>query len=75
VFGGVIGESRFHYKVFGDTVNMASRVQGHAAPGRALVSDVTGKRIAKTHVLEERGTIDLKGHGPMRTWWLVSRRA
>ena len=74
VFGGVIGESRFHYKVFGDTVNVASRVQGQATPGRILVSDATARRIAATHALEERGTIDLKGHGPMRTWWLASRR-
>lgn len=75
IFGGVIGESRFHYKVFGDTVNTASRVQGQAVPGRILVSDATSKRIAATHLLEERGTIDLKGHGPMQAWWLVSRRA
>lgn len=74
VFGGVIGESRFHYKVFGDTVNTASRMQGQAVPGRILVSDATSKRIAATHLLEERGTIDLKGHGPMQAWWLVSRR-
>jgi class 3 adenylate cyclase len=73
IFGGVIGESRFHYKVFGDTVNVASRVQGQALPGRILASEATGKRIAATHVLEERGTIELKGHGPMRTWWLLSR--
>jgi class 3 adenylate cyclase len=74
IFGGVIGESRFHYKIFGDTVNTASRVQGQATPGRVLVSASALKRIEATHVLEERGTIDLKGHGPMRTWWLVSRR-
>ena len=74
IFGGVIGESRFHYKVFGDTVNTASRIQGQAEPGRILVSDISYKRLATTHVLEERGTIHLKGHGPMRTWWLASRR-
>lgn len=73
IFGGVIGESRFHYKVFGDTVNVASRVQGQAAPGRILISESTAKRIAATHALEERGTIELKGHGPMRTWWLAPR--
>lgn len=75
IFGGVIGESRFHYKVFGDTVNTASRVQGQATPGRTLVSDTTARRIQGTHALEERGTIDLKGHGPMRTWWLAARKA
>jgi class 3 adenylate cyclase len=74
IFGGVIGESRFHYKIFGDTVNTASRVQGQAHPGCILVSDATRRRIEATHALEERGTIDLKGHGPMRTWWLLSKK-
>ena len=74
IFGGVVGESRFHYKVFGYTVNTASRVQGHASPGRILVSEAARRRIEATHVLEERGTIDLKGHGPMATHWLVSRK-
>jgi class 3 adenylate cyclase len=74
IFAGVIGESRFHYKVFGDTVNRASRLQGHAQPGRVLVSDACSKRIAPTHVLEARGTVELKGHGPMPTSWLLSRR-
>jgi class 3 adenylate cyclase len=72
VFGGVIGESRFHYKIFGETVNTASRIQGQARPGRILVSETTYKRIQVTHALEEHGTLDLKGHGPMRTYWLVS---
>jgi len=72
IFGGVIGESRFHYKIFGETVNTASRIQGQARPGRILVSETTYKRIQATHALEEHGTVDLKGHGPMRTYWLVS---
>jgi class 3 adenylate cyclase len=71
VFGGVIGESRFHYKVFGETVNVASRVQSHSQPGRILVSEATQKRIAGTHRLQEHGLVELKGHGPMRTYWLL----
>jgi len=74
VFGGVIGESRFHYKIFGETVNTASRIQAQSQPGRILVSENAYKRIQGLYVLEEHGTIDLKGHGPMRTYWLVSRR-
>ena len=71
VFAGVIGESRFHYKVFGETVNVASRVQSHARAGSALVSEATFRRIQHSHVLEEHGTVELKGHGPMRTYWLL----
>jgi class 3 adenylate cyclase len=73
VFGGVIGESRFHYKIFGATVNTASRIQAQSQPGRILVSENTYKRIRGMYALEEHGTIDLKGHGPMRTYWLDSR--
>jgi len=73
VFGGVIGESRFHYKVFGETVNIASRIQAQSRPGRALVSETTYKRIHHRYALEEHGTIELKGHGAMRTHWLLPR--
>jgi class 3 adenylate cyclase len=73
VFGGVIGESRFHYKIFGETVNTASRIQGQSRPGHVLVSETTYKRIRHKYSLEEHGTIDLKGHGPMRTYWLKAR--
>jgi class 3 adenylate cyclase len=73
VYGGVVGESRFHYKIFGETVNVASRIQGHSQPGRILLSEATCKRIQRSHLLEEYGTVELKGHGPMHTYWLVSR--
>jgi len=73
VYAGVIGDSRFHYKLFGDTVNVASRVQGHAQPGRALASEAVFRRLRHAFRLEEHGTVDLKGHGPMRTYWLVGR--
>jgi class 3 adenylate cyclase len=70
VFAGVIGESRFHYKIFGETVNTASRIQALSQPGRVLVSEATYKRLQGVHRLQEHGTVDLKGHGPMRTYWL-----
>lgn len=73
VFGGVIGESRFHYKIFGETVNTASRIQSQSRPGQVLVSDTTYKRIRDKYSLDEHGTIDLKGHGPTRTYWLRDR--
>jgi len=75
VFAGVVGESRFHYQVFGETVNVASRIQHESLSGRVLVSGTTYKRIHDVFNLEEHGTVELKGHGPMRTYWLVSQRA
>ena len=71
IFGGVIGESRFHYKIFGETVNTASRIQAVSTPGRVLVSDATQKRIRESHRLQDNGTVELKGHGPMQSYWLL----
>jgi len=73
VFGGVVGESRFHYQIFGETVNVASRIQDESLCGRVLVSETTYKRIKDKFNLEEHGSVELKGHGPMRTYWLVSQ--
>jgi len=75
VFAGVIGQSRFHYKVFGETVNVASRVQSECQAGRVLISETTWKRIRGIFPVEEHATVDLKGHGPMRTYWLLSEAA
>src|SRR5207248_2619426 len=66
ILAGVIGESRFHYKIFGETVNVASRVQSQCQVGRVLISETTCKRIRHSFTLEEHGTVELKGHGPMR---------
>jgi len=74
VFAGVIGQHRFHYAVFGETVNVASRIQSQSRPGQVLVSEVTAKRLQGSHRVEEHGTVDLKGHGPMRTFWLQPSR-
>lgn len=71
VFGGVVGEHRFHYAVFGETVNVASRIQSQSQPGRILVSEATSKRLRGKFGLEDRGPLDLKGHGTMSTYWLV----
>jgi class 3 adenylate cyclase len=75
VFAGVVGESRFHYKVFGETVNTASRIQAQSEPGRILVSETTYKRIRAAHDLEEHRVVDLKGHGPVKVHWLLAKKA
>ena len=68
----MIGQSRFHYKIFGETVNVASRVQSVSRPGEILVSQSTFKRIQATHVLQDHADVELKGHGTMRTYWLLA---
>ncbi len=70
VIAGVIGSHKFSYDLWGDTVNTASRMESHGAPGQIQVTTATAQQLAKLFVLEERGEIPVKGKGPMQTWWL-----
>jgi class 3 adenylate cyclase len=70
VTAGVIGIRKFIYDVWGDTVNTASRLESHGAPGRVQVSDEVFRRLDGRFIFEPRGTIELKGRGPMSTYFL-----
>jgi adenylate cyclase len=70
---GVIGRSKFSYDLWGDTVNTASRMESHALPGSIQVTERTYRRLKDRYLLEERGTIDVKGKGEMRTYLLHGR--
>jgi class 3 adenylate cyclase len=71
---GVIGVKKFIYDVWGDTVNVASRMESLGAPGRVHVSPVVYERLGDRYEFEPRGLIDVKGKGPMATYFLVGRR-
>ena len=73
VVAGVIGTKKFIYDVWGDTVNMASRMESLGVPGRVQVTHAMAERLRESFELEERGLIDVKGKGPTPTWFLVSR--
>jgi class 3 adenylate cyclase len=74
VVGGVIGKKKFIYDVWGDTVNIASRMESTGTPGAVQVSHETYLRIQHMYVFEDRGEIEVKGKGPMRTWLIKQRR-
>jgi class 3 adenylate cyclase len=74
VVAGVIGKKKFIYDIWGDTVNTASRMESHGTPGYVHVTEETRRLLADTYVFEARGEIDVKGKGPMRTYYLVGRR-
>jgi class 3 adenylate cyclase len=71
---GVIGVKKFIYDVWGDTVNVASRMESLGAPGRVHVSPAVYERLGDRYEFEPRGLIDVKGKGPMATYFLVGRR-
>ena len=70
VVGGVIGERRALFDLWGDTVNTASRMQSAGLPDRIHVAPSTRALLADRYVFEEREPIDVKGIGPMTTYLL-----
>jgi len=74
VVAGVIGERKFSYDLWGDTVNMASRMESHGVSGEVHVSAETYERLQSSFELEPRGGIEVKGKGRMATWLLKRRR-
>ena len=71
VRAGVIGRSRFLYDLWGDTVNVASRMERLGAPGAIQVTDEVRQRLGNGFCFEPRGEIEVKGRGRMRTWYLT----
>ncbi len=70
VIAGVIGKKKFTYDLWGDTVNLASRMESRGLPGKIQVSPATYQRLQTQYSLEERGIIEVKGFGAMQTYWL-----
>ena len=74
VVAGVVGARKFFYDVWGDAVNVASRMETTDVEGRIQVPHDVYERLNHAFVLEERGEVDIKGKGIMHTWYLVARR-
>jgi class 3 adenylate cyclase len=72
---GVIGLKKFIYDVWGDTVNMASRLEGAGVPGRIQVSRSTFERLSGSFRFEPRGEIELKGKGRVEAFLVVGPAA
>lgn len=71
VIAGVIGKRKFTYDLWGDTVNVASRMESSGVPGRIQVSGTTYEYLKDIYEFENRGMIEIKGKGKMQTWLLL----
>lgn len=70
VVAGVIGKRKFIYDLWGDTVNVASRMESHGLPGTVHLSESSRRLLDGKFRVKHRGAIEVKGKGPMETWFL-----
>ena len=70
----MVGARRFFYDVWGDAVNVASRMESTDVEGRIQVPHDVYERLRARFDFEERGEIEVKGKGVMHTWYLIGRR-
>ena len=72
---GVIGHTKFHYDLWGDAVNIASRMESHGVPGKIQITQATYEIIKDDFICTPRGKVDIKGKGEMETWFLEASRS
>ena len=75
VVAGIIGTHKFVYDIWDDSLNITSRMESHGLPNRSQVSAATHEHLRGQFRLEPHGSVDVKGKGPMDTYFLLGRGA
>jgi class 3 adenylate cyclase len=75
LIGGVVGRQKMAYDYWGKTVNIGSRLESTGMPGKVHVSEATYWRLVAKYELESRGNVEMKGIGPMASYFLASDKA
>lgn len=74
VVAGIIGNTRFSYDLWGDAVNLASRMEHTGLPNQIQVSASTYTLLSQDYVFEPRNGVEIKGKGVVSTYWLKSKK-
>ncbi|NEP12591.1 MAG: adenylate/guanylate cyclase domain-containing protein [Symploca sp. SIO2C1] len=74
VVAGIIGRKKFVYDLWGDTVNIASRMESHGIPGGIQVSETTYQQLKHQYLFQDRGSVQVKGKGQMNCYLLKGKQ-
>jgi adenylate cyclase len=74
VVAGIVGIKKWQYDIWGDTVNIASRMESNSAPGRINISETTYNEIKDEFPCEFRGEIDVKNRGLLKMYFIADTK-
>lgn len=74
VVAGIIGTKKFSYDLWGDSVNTASRMESSGTAGEIQITDNTKRLVENEFLCKPKGTVEVKGKGPMAVWTVLSHQ-